>query len=136
MLECGTLTGGGRDLRWSMGYCVAEGYAELGMWPEALEELGQLAAEYRALPPVLRLELRGCVATGAWERGRLAARQLRSLGVIEKMMAAGFYATLGRELLKRNRPDEAKEVLREAIDTWPSCRDVVLRDPSLVAAML
>ncbi len=136
MLDSGLLTGLARGLRFSMGFCVAEGYAELAMWPEALEELANLAAEHRALPPVLRLELRCCVATGAWERGRLAARQLRSLGVIEKMMAAGFYATLGRELLKRGRADEAKAAFRDAIETWPSCREVVLRDPSLVAAML
>src|SRR5688572_3474246 len=119
-----------------MGFRVAEGYSELGMWPEALEQLGDLAAELRALPPVLRLEIRCCVALEAWDQGRLAARQLRCLGIIDKMMAAGFYATLGRDLLKRGQPDEAKEVLCQAIETWPSCKDVVLRDPSLVAAML
>ena len=119
-----------------MGFTVAEGYSELGLWPEALEELGSLAAELRALPPVLRLELRCCVQIGAWEQGRLAARQLRSLGTIDKMMAAGFYATLGRDLLKRGHLEEGKEALREAIETWPSCKDVVLRDPSLVAAIL
>ena len=130
------LTADCRELRCSMGFCVAEGYAELGMWPEALEELGNLAAEFRAMPPVLRLELRCCVAVEAWDQGTLAARQLRNLGIIDKMMAAGFYATLGRDLLKRGLPDEGKVALREAIDTWPSCREVVLRDPSLVAALL
>ena len=119
-----------------MAFRVAEGYSELGMWPEALEELENLASEFRAMPPVLRLELRCCVALEIWERGCLAARQLGGLGVIDRMMAAGFYATLGRDLLNNGRPDDAEAALREAIETWPSCKDVVLRDPSLVAAML
>lgn len=119
-----------------MGFCAAEGYAELGLWEEALEELGSLAAEYRAMPPVLRLELRCCVAVEAWEQGRLTARQLRNLGAIERMMAAGFYATLGRDLLKRGHKEAAEDALHDAVESWPSCKDVVLRDPSLVAAIL
>lgn len=119
-----------------MGFCAAEGYAELGMWDEALEELGSLAAELRAMPPVLRLELRCCVAMEAWDQGCLTARQLRNLGAIERMMAAGFYATLGRDLLKRGRKKEARDALHDAVESWPSCKEVVLRDPSLVAAML
>jgi uncharacterized protein HemY len=130
------LTGGDGGLGSSMGFCAAEGYAELGLWPEALEELASLAAELRAMPPVLRLEVRCCVAVEAWEQGRLTARQLRSLGPIERMMAAGFYATLGRDLLQRGRKEEAKEAFRDAVDSWPSCKEVVLRDPALVAAML
>lgn len=106
------------------------------MWPEALEELESLAAEFRAMPPVLRLELRCCVALESWEQGRLTARQLRSLGAIERMIAAGFYATLGRDLLQRGHHEEAKDAFSDAAESWPSCKDVVLRDPSLVAAIL
>ena len=119
-----------------MGFRAAEGYSELGMWPEVLEELGELPGELRAMPPVLRLELRCCVALESWEQGGMAARQLRNLGIFDKMMAAGFYATLGREMLRRGHSEQAKDALHQAIETWPSCKEVVLSDPSLVAALL
>jgi len=119
-----------------MGFRAAEGYATLLLWPEALEELAELPEEQRGCPAVLRLELRSCFAAGEWERGAGAARLLQHSGPFDRMMAAGFHAAFGRELLQAGRTEEARISFRNAIDTWPSCKEVVLRDPSLLSAMI
>lgn len=119
-----------------MGFRAAEGYATLELWQEVLEELADLPRAFRISPAVLRLELRACVAVRLWERGEKVARGLGKMGALDRMMAAGFHAAQGRDLLTQGRKEEALAVLRRAVDTWPSCKDVVLKDPGLVAAML
>jgi Flp pilus assembly protein TadD len=119
-----------------MGFRAAEGYVTLELWQEALDELSEMPQVFRNSPAVFRLELRACVALGSWERGEAVALRLGTMGALDRMMAAGFHAAQGRELLRQNRREEALRVLRRAVETWPSCKDVVLKDPELVAAML
>jgi hypothetical protein len=119
-----------------MGFRAAEGYATLELWQEVLEELADLPRAFHISPAVLRLELRACVATRSWHRGQSAAHSLGQMGALDRMMVAGFHAAHGRDLLLQGLRDEAQLVLKRAVDTWPSCKDVVLKDPSLVAAML
>ena len=119
-----------------MGFRAAEGYATLELWPEVIEELGELPGILRSAPAVLRLELRACVALHAWQRGEEIAACLGTMGVLDRMMAAGFHATVAREFFRDGRHAEGKEALRQAIETWPSCKEVVMKDPGLVAAML
>ena len=123
-------------LRSAMGFRAAEGYATLELWQDVLEELAELPQAFRISPAVLRLELRACVATRLWQRGEGIARSLGKMGALDRMMAAGFHAAQGRDLLIQGRKEEALVVLRRAVDTWPSCKEVVLKDPGLVAAML
>jgi len=119
-----------------MGFRAAEGYATLELWQDVLDELTEMPPAFRKSPAVLRLELRACVALCAWERGEAAALKLGTMGALDRMMAAGFHAAQGRELLRQDRREEALHVLRRAVEMWPSCKDVVLKDPELVAAML
>ena len=58
------------------------------------------------------------------------------MGTLDRMMAAGFHAVQGRELLRQGRRKEALLVLRRAVKSWPSCKEMVLKDPELVAAMI
>ena len=119
-----------------MGFSAAEGYATLELWPEVIEELGDLPEILRFAPAVLRLELRACVALQEWQRGEEVAGRLGAMGILDRMMAAGFHATVAREFFREGRHAEAKAALRQAVETWPSCKDVVMKDPSLVASML
>ncbi len=119
-----------------MGFRAAEGYATLELWQDVLDELAELPEIFHISPAVMRLELRACVAARNWQRGAGAARRLASMGTLDRMMAAGFHAARARELLREGRRAEAKLALCHAAETWPSCKEVVLKDPSLVAAML
>lgn len=119
-----------------MGFRAAEGYATLELWPEVIEELGELPLVLRTAPGVLRLELRACVSLRDWERGMHVASRLGTMGSLDRMMAAGFYATLAREFFREGSHHDAKDALLRAVATWPSCKDVVMKDPALVAAML
>jgi hypothetical protein len=108
----------------------------LELWQDVLDEIAGMPSVFRISPAVLRLELRACVAVAAWEQGDAAARRLGGMGALDRMMAAGFHAARGRQLLLQGRREEAFSVLRRAVETWPSCKDVVLKDPELVAAIL
>jgi hypothetical protein len=119
-----------------MGFRAAEGYATLELWPEVIEELGELPVVLRTTPAVLRLELRACVSLGDWERGMDVAARLGNMGSLDRMMAAGFYATLAREYFRQGSRQDAKAALLRAVETWPSCKEVVMKDPALVAAIL
>jgi hypothetical protein len=119
-----------------MGFRAAEGYATLELWQDVLDELSDMPRVFRISPAVLRLELRACAATGEWERGETVAGRLGTMGTLDRMMAAGFHAVQGRELLRQGRRKEALLVLRRAVKSWPSCKEMVLKDPELVAAMI
>lgn len=119
-----------------MGFRAAEGYATLELWPEVIEELEDLPVVLRTAPGVLRLELRACVSLRDWERGVNIATRLGNMGSLDRMMAAGFYATLAREFFRQGSHGDAKSALMRAVETWPSCKEVVMKDPSLVAAIL
>lgn len=119
-----------------MGFRAAEGYATLELWPEVIEELDDLPVVLRTAPAVLRLELRACVSLHEWERGMIVATRLGDMGSLDRMMAAGFYATLAREYFRQGSHHDAKAALLRAVETWPSCKDVVMKDPALVAAIL
>ncbi|WP_035612587.1 hypothetical protein [Haloferula sp. BvORR071] len=119
-----------------MGFRAAEGYATLELWPEVIEELDEVPQSIRLTPEVLRLELRACVALQEWQHGVQIAGNLGRMGALERMMAAGFYATLAREFFRCGQHGDAKAALHQAVETWPSCRDLVMKDPALVAAIL
>lgn len=136
LLGFGLLTVCASALRFAMGFRAAEGYATLELWQDALDELSEMPSAFRNSPAVLRLELRACVALETWEHGEAVARNLATMGGLDRMMAAGFHAAHGHELLRKGMREEALRVLRRAVETWPSCKDVVLKNPGLVAAML
>jgi lipopolysaccharide biosynthesis regulator YciM len=119
-----------------MGFRAAEGYATLELWPEVIEELEDLPAVLRTAPAVLRLELRASVSLADWQRGMEIATRLGTMGSLDRMMAAGFYATLAREFFRQGSHGDAKSALLRAVESWPSCKEVVMKDPGLVAAIL
>jgi hypothetical protein len=119
-----------------MGFRAAEGYATLELWPEVIEELEDLPLILRTTPGVLRLELRACVALRDWECGMKVATRLGEMGSLDRMMAAGFNAALARDFFLQGSQRDAKAALLRAVETWPSCKEVVMKDPALVAAIL
>lgn len=55
---------------------AAQGYAELGMFPEALEELAQLPSYLREHPEVVETELLILMQQQAWKEAFLASQRL------------------------------------------------------------
>jgi len=142
---------------------AAEGFLGLGMARDAWDELEQIEASNRGLPPVLKVRLEVARAMGKWEMVEAEARHLvkiepeeslhvfslaqamRHLKGPEAALAVYEFATdrwpdfahlrvaMAVELCALDRVTDAKRMLKVAVEKDPQLREVILDDPRLEA---
>ena len=104
----------------------AEGYAELGLWPECWEAVESLPDYLRHARGAIRLRLRCCPALGAWELGEELAISLARGDGQDKKLAAGFWLDWARAC-----PSLGRTCVASAIEAWPECEQLILKDALL-----
>lgn len=142
---------------------AADGFLGLGMAQDAWDELEQIEASNRGLPPVLKVRLEVARAMEKWEMVEAVARHLakiepeESLHVFSLAQAmrhlkgpeaalavyefaadrwpdfAHLRVAMAVELCALDRITDAKRMLKVAVEKDPQLREVILDHPGLEA---
>lgn len=142
---------------------AAQGYLGLGMAQDAWDELENIEAKHKAQPSVLKVRLEVARALGKWQLVAELARHLskiepddslhvfnlaeamRQLEGHEAALAVYEFAAdrwpefghlrlaMAVELCALNRVDEAKRMLKVAVEQDPQLREVAIDHPGLEA---
>jgi tetratricopeptide (TPR) repeat protein len=94
---------------------AAQGYLGLSMAMAAWDELEQIEASHRGLPPVLKVRLEVARALGKWEMVETLARHL---GKIEPQESLHVF-NLAEAIRQLEGPEAALAVYEFAVDRWP-----------------
>ena len=104
----------------------AEGFMELGMFPDAWNSLEELAPEQRATPQVFGFRVKILVALEKLEAARIVAE-----GMERKFpQAPESWQALALVLLAEGDKKNSKAALRKSFELSPASRLVILEDAS------
>lgn len=98
----------------------AEGYADLGMYEDALRVLGQLPEAARKEPRGLKVGLEICRQLGYWDTGAGLAWQILPIDRLEFREAAGrFHLARALHLESQGEEEAAAGALILLASVWP-----------------
>lgn len=107
-------------------FVQAEGFMELGMFPDAWNALEELPPEQRASPQVFGFRVKILVALKKLEEARIVAE-----GMERKFpQASESWQALALVFLSEGDKKNSKEALRKSFELSPASRLVVLDDAS------
>jgi len=140
---------------------AAQGYIELGLYPEAVAELDQLPEQLRESEPVLTLKIAALMAARLWEAACAACARLRSSspecttgyihgafclhelgrtteardlllsGPASLLREPTFHYNLGCYAAVLGEPNEALRHLHRSFEMDSKFREIARRDPDL-----